>query len=162
MRNKDRIRVLFFILLVLWMGVIFFFSAKPAENSTKMSLAVGGVIGKLLIPEFEEWNEKEQDAFAEKIDFVVRKSAHACEYAVLGILFFINYQCRIRSIKRIAGMSILSVILYAVTDELHQLFVPGRSGQIADVILDSGGGVGGVVLSVLLLYIIRKRKKYGS
>ncbi|MFR1872919.1 MAG: VanZ family protein [Coprococcus sp.] len=56
----------------------------------------------------------------------------------------------------------LSAALYAVTDEIHQLFVPGRSGQITDVILDSCGGLIGAVLSATILYLIRKRKKDGS
>ena len=67
-----------------------------------------------------------------------------------------------RKIKQIAGMSVLSTALYAVTDEIHQLFVPGRSGQITDVILDSCGGLIGAVLSATILYLIRKRKKDGS
>ena len=49
-----------------------------------------------------------------------------------------------------------------MTDEIHQLFVPGRSGQITDVILDSCGGLIGAVLSAIILYLIRKRKKDGS
>ena len=73
--------------------------------------------------------------------FCSEKSAHACEYAALSVLFFVNYKKKSRKIKQIVGMSALSTALYAVTDEIHQLFVPGRSGQITDVILDSCGGL---------------------
>ena len=139
------------ILLIFWMGMIFFFSAKPAVQSEKMSTSVGKIIGRM-----------KQDAFAKKIDFAVRKSAHACEYAALSVLFFVNYKKKSRKIKQIVVMSVLSTALYAVTDEIHQLFVPGRSGQITDVILDSCGGLIGAVLSATILYLIRKRKKDGS
>lgn len=132
MTRQDGKRMLLFILLIFWMGLIFFFSAKPAVQSAK------------------------------KIDFAVRKSAHACEYAALSVLFFVNYKKKSRKIKQIVGMSALSTALYAVTDEIHQLFVPGRSGQITDVILDSCGGLIGAVLSAIILYLIRKRKKDGS
>ena len=104
----------------------------------------------------------ETRCIAKKIDFAVRKSAHACEYAALSVLFFVNYKKKSRKIKQIVGMSALSTALYAVTDEIHQLFVPGRSGQITDVILDSCGGLIGAVLSAIILYLIRKRKKDGS
>ncbi len=149
-------------LLIAWMGMIFFFSAKPAVQSAQMSHSVGRMIGKLLVPEFDELEEQEQDSFAESIDFVVRKSAHACEYAVLGILLFWNYEQKIRKRSILAGISWLSVVAYAATDEIHQLFVPGRSGQISDVMLDSFGGLLGVVFSVMIQYLIRKRKKDGS
>ena len=115
-----------------------------------------------MVPEFEKWSGKKQDVFAKKIDFAVRKSAHACEYAALSVLFFVNYKKKSRKIKQIVVMSVLSTALYAVTDEIHQLFVPGRSGQITDVILDSCGGLIGAVLSATILYLIRKRKKDGS
>ena len=145
------------------MGLIFFFSAKPAVQSAKMSTSVGkndresGGTGI-----WKSGATRNQDAFAKKIDFAVRKSAHACEYAALSVLFFVNYKKKSRKIKQIVGMSALSTALYAVTDEIHQLFVPGRSGQITDVILDSCGGLIGAVLSAIILYLIRKRKKDGS
>ena len=162
MTRQDRKRMLLFILLIFWMGLIFFFSAKPAVQSAKMSTSVGKMIGRVVVPEFEEWSDTKQDAFAKKIDFAVRKSAHACEYAALSVLFFVNYKKKNRKIKQIVGMSALSTALYAVTDEIHQLFVPGRSGQITDVILDSCGGLIGAVLAAIILYLIRKRKKDGS
>ena len=162
MTRQDGKRMLLFILLIFWMGLIFFFSAKPAVQSAKMSTSVGKMIGRVVVPEFEEWSDTKQDAFAKKIDFAVRKSAHACEYAALSVLFFVNYKKKSRKIKQIVGMSALNTALYAVTDEIHQLFVPGRSGQITDVILDSCGGLIGAVLSAIILYLIRKRKKDGS
>lgn len=151
------------VMLILWMGMIFFFSAKPAVQSAKMSTSVGKMIGNIFIPEFDELGEEKQEIFAESIDFVVRKSAHACEYALLGILFFWNYGQRIKNWKRLAGISWLSVAVYAATDELHQVFVPGRSGQPSDVLLDSFGGLLGVVFSMIVYYLIaRKKEKNGS
>lgn len=140
MTRQDGKRMLLFILLIFWMGLIFFFSAKPAVQSAKMSTSVGKMIGRVVVPEFEEWSDTKQDAFAKKIDFAVRKSAHACEYAALSVLFFVNYKKKSRKIKQIVGMS----------------------AQITDVILDSCGGLIGAVLSAIILYLIRKRKKDGS
>ena len=158
MTRQDGKRMLLFILLIFWMGLIFFFSAKPAVQSAKMSTSVGKMIGRVVVPEFEEWSDTKQDAFAKKIDFAVRKSAHACEYAALSVLFFVNYKKKSRKIKQIVGMSALSTALYAVTDEIHQLFVPGRSGQITDVILDSCGGLIGAVLSAIILRCMNRLK----
>lgn len=48
--------------------------------------------------------------------------------------------------------------LYAASDEIHQLFVPGRSGQLSDVILDSAGALAGVAAFTVLCWLINRRK----
>lgn len=68
------------------MILIFSFSARPAEVSSEDSRQAGLLIGEIFVPGFEDWTEEEQAAFAEKVDHPVRKTAHAAEYAVLGLL----------------------------------------------------------------------------
>jgi VanZ family protein len=70
-------------------------------------------------------------------DFTLRKLAHAGEFAVLGFLL-------LRATGS-AGWSIAGGIAYAVSDELHQHFVPGREGAPLDVLIDSVGVVAGVL-----------------
>jgi VanZ family protein len=71
-------------------------------------------------------------------DLVLRKLAHAAEYAVLGALL-------VRASSRVALAVVLGTV-YAVSDEVHQAFVPGRMGSVVDVALDTVGVVCGVVL----------------
>lgn len=52
----------------------------------------------------------------------------------------------------------LIAALYAASDEIHQLFVPGRSGQLSDVILDSAGALAGVAAFTVLWWLINRRK----
>ncbi|HJB01897.1 MAG TPA: VanZ family protein [Candidatus Mediterraneibacter merdavium] len=141
MRNK-----IFLILAVLWMAVIFSFSARPAEQSTGDSRWAGHMIGQLFVPGFGDWSDKEQEAFAEKVDYPVRKTAHAMEYAVLGLLTAGAYIRRGTSIRKGILVPWGIAALYAASDEFHQLFVPGRSGQVSDVVLDSAGVLAGVLL----------------
>jgi VanZ family protein len=77
-------------------------------------------------------------------DLVLRKTAHAAEFAVLGFLL-------LRAVGREIAALLLG-IAYALTDELHQHFVPGRQGSVLDVLLDSVG----VALGVFLLRRIRR------
>ena len=111
------------------MIVIFSFSAKVAEDSEEMSRSVGMLIGKAVIKEYKEWPGKRQAAFAAKIDYPVRKAAHASEYALLGILL----TGAILDIRKPWKRQLLACFLigaaYAASDEFHQLFVPGRSGR---------------------------------
>jgi VanZ family protein len=72
-------------------------------------------------------------------DVLLRKLAHAAEFAILGALL-------VRALRR-PGWAVALGIAYAVSDELHQSFVPGRQGSPLDVALDSVGVVVGAVLA---------------
>lgn len=163
MKKKKRIWT---ILILIWMAVIFSFSAKSSRESSNESLFVGKTVGRIFIKNFKEWDTKEQEAFAEKIEYPVRKTAHATEYAVLGILLIQRFQYQSgwngrRKIVIAWGMA----TLYAVTDEIHQIFVPGRACMATDVMIDSGGAMAGILLitaaGYMVRYIIigRKRRK---
>ena len=75
-------------------------------------------------------------------DLVLRKLAHTAEYAVLGLLLF-------RALEN-AWAAFLLGAAYAVTDELHQAFVPGRQGAPLDVAIDAAGVAVGVLLALRL------------
>lgn len=72
-------------------------------------------------------------------DLVLRKLAHAAEYGILGALV-------VRALRRWSWALALGVA-YAVSDEIHQSFVPGRQGSPLDVLIDSVGVIAGVVLA---------------
>lgn len=155
-------RKIFLILTIVWMAVIFAFSARPADESEEDSIQVGMMIGRIFIPEFEEWSQESRYEFAERIDHPVRKTAHATEYAILGLLVagaYINNGGKDKSERTGIGKGILIpwavATVYAATDEFHQLFVPGRSGQISDVLLDSAG----VMAGLLVLAAVRSYRK---
>jgi hypothetical protein len=76
-------------------------------------------------------------------DLVLRKVAHAGEYAVLGLLL-------LRALARPWAAFLLGVA-YAVTDEIHQAFVPGRAGSPLDVAIDAAGVAAGVLVGLRLL-----------
>ena len=75
----------------------------------------------------------------EEWDFTLRKLAHAAEFALLGFLL-------VRATGSL-GWSIAGGIAYAISDELHQHFVPGRLGAAGDVVIDSVGVLVGVLLA---------------
>lgn len=129
-------------LTILIMLFIFCQSALPAELSQQES----GIVVRFLagITGLEEG----------LVSFVVRKGAHFLEYLVLGIsLFWTVRDLRMRY-GRVpdgpAGMAILAPwavgALYAVTDEVHQYFVPGRSCELRDVLIDACGVAAGVAI----------------
>jgi len=96
--------------------------------------------------------------------FLVRKTAHFTEYAILGSLFFINLRNTPKDlIKHPLVISILFSFLYACTDELHQIFVPGRSAQFRDVLIDTlGASFGCLLIHTLLILFIKLKSKSNS
>ena len=156
--NKTR-KLIFLFLAVCWMVVIFLFSARNAQESTEDSYAVGMTVGKITQPSFEQWSQEEQLVYAEKVDFPVRKIAHATEYALLSCLLLGVWYDKHKKLRRYVWIPWLIATLYAVTDEVHQWYVPGRSCQATDVMIDSVGAMVGILFSVLGIYFIHKIKK---
>lgn len=88
------------------------------------------------------------------MEFWVRKGAHCFEYMILGILMYLTIELYINRRLLIYGISLVAGVAYAMTDELHQYFVPGRSCELRDVMIDSIG----VLIGVSLMYIIKMIK----
>src|SRR5699024_9669514 len=83
----------------------------------------------------------------------IRKSAHFTAYLLLGML--VLHALRKPSRKGCTVAFLIS-LLYAISDEFHQLFVPGRSGEIRDVVIDSMGAATGIGVYMLGILIIRR------
>lgn len=93
--------------------------------------------------------------------FLVRKTAHFTEYAILGSLFFLNLRnTPLGLIKHPLATSILFSFLYACTDEIHQIFVPGRSAQFRDVLIDTLGASFGAIITYLIIKLFTKIKAH--
>ncbi len=159
--------------LVLAMCVfIFAMSAKPATDSDRLSLGVVDQIITLVVPGFNDMGTTEQAAYQSSLNHIVRKCAHATEFALLGILVFnlliqltrIRHKLDSRDLSlRIVPLAAVAWVLstlYAATDEFHQIFVAGRSCQLTDVCIDSSGAVIGILISCAILALIRQRCRH--
>lgn len=136
-----------------------FFSSRNSDESTKDSTVVGMEIGRITIKNFDELPKDEQYEFALKIDYPVRKTAHATEYMILSICLFGTFaDAKIR--KKILSQMLAwgTATLYAATDEIHQLFVGGRAGRVKDVMIDSSGALTGMLIIGIIVLIINKSK----
>lgn len=136
--------ILFTILSVMCMIAIFYFSAQTADESAEQSLSILEIIRKIL----------GDNSFS---DFIVRKAAHFCEFTLLGLLFnFTYYFCKGKQ-NIILSTSLASI--YAVSDEIHQIFVDGRACQFRDWVVDTSGAITGMLVFMLICAIINKVKK---
>jgi len=145
------IRTIIIILLLGTFHMIFGFSSQNGEESGNLS----GKITKFVI---EQLPIKKTEQSLKRSESVIRKIAHFSIYALVGFLlmsFVSTYH--LKENKRIE-ISLLTGILYATTDEVHQKFVPGRSCQITDVMIDTMGVLLGILLLLALFEIHKKIK----
>ncbi len=130
---------------ILWMALIFFLSAQVAEQSDQLSTGITEKIVAIIenvIPN--------AGLVAETMNHVVRKNAHFFSYLMLGVLTANALRSSgMRGFKGVAAAFAICAI-YAASDEIHQLFVPGRSGQFTDVLIDSAGAlIGSGIVGIL-------------
>ncbi len=142
------------ILLLLWMTVIFMFSSSGSVKSNNTS---GQVISSAISVKdkvtSKETKPEAKKKIVKKLNYSVRKSAHVFEYFVLGVLALNVFDAF--NVKRKVLFAIILCVLYASSDEFHQLFT-GRTASVTDVLLDSAASIVGIYL---LNLIFSRRKK---
>ena len=157
-KNKARTRsTTAGILALVWMCVIFAFSAQTKEESSVVSQGfsyrIVNTTGLLLHLHIDEEQLRE---IANAIEGFVRKGAHMTEYAILAILVYVWLGRWQLSRRRMAYTATALTMLYACSDEIHQLFVAGRAGRVSDVLVDSAGAVVGLALFLFLKMCVSK------
>ncbi len=146
--NKKQIIDL--LLIIIWMIFVFFFSNQPADISSKQSGGITERIVKLLLKDNITQNQRDI------IETVIRKCAHFVLYAIGGFLV-LNYLNTTNLKEKYTIMfSIIFVLVYAITDEVHQLFVPGRSGEVRDVFIDTLGASVGTLIFLMVKKLFRR------
>ena len=160
-RKEKYIRAALWTAVVIWMGLIFMFSAQTAVESSETSRSALDVVMEILGIENAEEIFADEKLFG-TFDFLIRKSAHFCIFAVLGGLLTAAIS-RYTDAGTVGGPVIAFPVgvLYALSDELHQYFVPGRASQFRDVCIDSAGVLFGcaLVYAVMKWAWARKRSK---
>ena len=145
----------YIILTIIWMGFIFCMSNQPANISKELSQNIENllkqtpIIGNLLSDILNSPNSQ----------FIVRKSAHIILFCLLSILCFVVIYELKRNVKISTLASFSITFIYACMDEIHQLFIPGRSGKINDVLIDSIGVIMGLIFINLIFMLNNKIKK---
>ncbi len=146
-------RILSWTLVIVWMGLIFFLSSQPGTQSGALSKGITQIIVTAIERVFPG-----VELDVQTFHSFVRKSAHFVVYLVLGFLVMNAIWGRVKGIRRRILLAVLICVLYAVVDEVYQASVPGRSGEVMDVIIDSAGAVVGIA-AYLTFARIRYRKR---
>ena len=158
--SSKKILCVFLILCIVWASLIFYMSNEPATDSAERSGGIVDAVTTLLVSGFDNLDEAEKAEVKADLDFFIRKTAHFCIFAMLGILFaFAFMYVEATWIFHIVS-PFVGGTLYAVSDEVHQYFVPGRGPRVTDVFLDSAGVLCGILfVSVVSMMIIKRTRK---
>lgn len=132
-------KVLPWLLVILWMALIFYLSHQPATKSNGLSKDATEIIVETVAK-----IAPKVDINKRSFNHIIRKNAHFFAYLVLGILVANGLRSSGVIGYKAISFALLICVLYAISDEVHQLFVPGRGGQVKDVLIDSAGAVVGI------------------
>ena len=148
MTTKRKIHIgISWVLVIICMGIIFALSAQVADDSQELS---------------DSFIRKIFETFGIVIESdLIRTIAHCLEFMGLSVLLF-NAVYVTWFLKLTPIIAFLGTAFYATTDEIHQIFVPGRAFQISDILVDSTGALIGVTASFVILKIILSIKKRGN
>lgn len=138
MKKDKAVKIISWLLVAVCMGVIFFLSSQTADESSLLSDEIKSLFGlKAGI-------------------FLIRKCAHFLEFTGLSVLIFNALYRTCEHFKPI--MTFLLTSAYAVSDEIHQIFVEGRACRAFDVLVDSLGAAAGIVALYVLIEIYNRLK----
>ena len=149
------IKIIKWVLVILCMVEIFMFSADPADESDKKSNFIIVSIAEIMAGRKLTGEEREKKI--EENVLLVRKGAHFLIYFVLGFLVLSLLKEYHDIDRKMLLIAFVISFIYACSDEIHQLFVVGRSGNIIDVGIDSLGALFG---TSLYYFIYKIRRKY--
>ena len=159
-RRKLIISTIMLLFIIAWMILIFQFSCMNSKDSDKVSseTVVTNKIGAT-----HSYSTHNDILNASKVlNPLMRKVAHFSEYFILGVLIiiFLNYVIENKKYIIVFLISLVICALYATSDEFHQVFISGRSGQAVDVCIDTLGALTGIILysTYYLVYWIGKKK----
>lgn len=125
-------KISFIILGIILMGIIFLFSSYDAQSSSVQSQIIVDYINK----------------YVPVNSFYIRKLAHFSLFFILEMILYTGL--KICMVKNPSLYSILIVTIYAISDELHQYFVPGRSCELRDMMIDTSGGLCALIIIKIL------------
>lgn len=140
-KYKKRISIL---LVIIWMILIFTMSSFSSTESNNQSNFIIDIIANI-------FNINNID----NLNLIIRKLAHFTEYFILGVLVYnmtYNYNKK-------TFIAIIICVLYAISDEFHQMIVPGRSCQLLDITIDSSGSITGIYIIKTFINNLKKTRK---
>lgn len=148
---NNKKRIIYGILVIIWMTLVFAFSSQNGEESKRTSGYFTDKVVQIISSVKTDINIEDTE---EIISFIIRKMAHFSIYFVGGILIFNFVNTFPLKLRNVMLLAFVLGCVYSISDEIHQLFISERAGQIRDVLIDSTG----VLIAILLMGKFKEEK----
>lgn len=167
--NKKKV-IISWLMVMIWMGTIFYLSNMNTGESNGKSKKV---IDKVITTTIDTTNQtgitdehptnKEKEKLVDTLNKPLRKCAHASVYFILAILILYSLLNTFNHLTHQYYLAIIITIvlcfIYSLSDEYHQTFVHGRTGQFSDCLIDTGGSCIGTLFYTLGNKVYKKGRK---
>lgn len=141
------------LIIIGWLLVIFLLSNCDSNVSSYQTDIVVSLVYKFAEQNILIHNIISKLSETYGLVFAIRKMAHLTVFCFLQIISFIVFRSRGTSVLKATIYSMGIVVIYAICDEIHQYYIPGRSCELRDVMIDSTGGLFGLLVSYIILLI---------
>lgn len=153
--KEDACAIIAFIVMAGWMGLIFYFSSRTGSVSSAQSSQMQDMIFNV-VPNIKGVYLK---IIGSGVGILhIRKLAHMFLYFMLTVISYVFMYMKTNSFVTGIKASMFISVIYAALDEIHQLYVVGRSGQLTDVWVDSIG-VFIAIMIISIVEVIRSKKR---
>lgn len=159
MEKKNKRWIISSAAVLMIMIIIFNFSSQNGTGSSEISTKVTRVICRIIFFDYEHMTAEQQMFVVTHLHSFVRKLAHFAVYMMLGVFSYAAILPYKKELKKPAFLALAVCAVYAVCDEIHQHFVPGRSMRIRDMILDSVGSLFGIIILSILIILFKHIKE---
>ena len=151
-----RIKVLSCIATFAVMALIFFFSSQTATVSSETSSGITRKIAEIIAAIA---GSEDDESIRHFLHVIVRKAAHFTLFFMLALSVAntVWQLFKAEKMKLLLG-TLAFCLFYAIADEVHQMFVPGRAAMFIDVIIDFCGALCGCGLFIIIFCLYKRRK----
>ncbi len=139
---------------MLCMGLIFYFSSQDGISSDILSQSFTEKIAKVIFHNYEYFSDEFQKTVIFELNMFIRKVAHFSIFFFMSIFIYAELIIWIKKYLINGLISIGLCMMYAILDEYHQSFTPGRTPLIKDIFIDTAGATLGVVFCFTIMAII--------
>lgn len=154
MKSLNKVSAFFWFATIFWMLLIFYLSSQPALISNSLSK-------RITILLFDMTKQVQGiDLISQKhvseINSIIRQYAHGVVYAILTILVVNALRCSGMNVLKSSVIAFVISVAFACSDEIHQMFVPGRAVQSQDLLMDCTGVLLGLAIYVTYAFLCKK------
>jgi len=143
-------------IVVLYMAMIYYFSSQDGAKSHEVSSRLLEYL-KFLALYVPEGLLDFFSGVGKNHEYILRKCAHFTEYLILSLIVYKAMRASEISFKKSILLTFIICFVYAVSDEVHQYFVPGRAFAVTDIMIDTAGAILGLMTVVLFNFAKEKR-----